>query len=77
MPSTFDSPAFANHPVRIPPDFPKVLKQYTKAAIRTQPKDLILWSVAYFRCLADGEVPPVKERLEYPSPPSESGLTPG
>ncbi len=29
------------------------------------------------RCLANGEIPPVKERLEYPVPPTESGLTPG
>ena len=27
--------------------------------------------------MANGEIPPVKERLEYPVPPSESGLTPG
>ena len=76
MPS-FTSGAYANHPIQIPPEFPKILKQYTKAAIRTQPKDLLLWSVSYFRSLANGEAPPVKERLEYPVPPSESGLTPG
>ena len=76
MPS-FTSGAYANHPIQIPPEFPKILKAYTKAAIRTQPKDLLLWSVSYFRSLANGEEPPVKERLEYPVPPSESGLTPG
>jgi hypothetical protein len=48
MPS-FNSSAYANHPIQIPPEFPKILKQYTKAAIRTQPKDLLLWSVSYFR----------------------------
>ena len=48
MPS-FNSGAYANHPIQIPPEFPKILKQYTKAAIRTQPKDLLLWSVSYFR----------------------------
>ena len=37
----------------------------------------ILTLVDLFRCLAGGEIPPVKERLEYPCPPSESGLTPG
>jgi hypothetical protein len=45
----FNAAAYANHPIQIPPEFPKILKQYTKAAIRTQPKDLLLWSVAYFR----------------------------
>ena len=91
----FNTAAYANHPINIPPEFPKILKQYTKAAIRTQPKDLLLWSVAYFRSvkfdtnhfslltvqlfrsLANGEIPPVKERLEYPVPPTDSGLTPG
>ena len=45
----FNSSAYANHPINIPPEFPRILKQYTKAAIRTQPKDLLLWSVSYFR----------------------------
>ena len=29
------------------------------------------------RCLSNGEVPPVKERLEYPLPETWHGLTPG
>lgn len=29
------------------------------------------------RCLSNGEVPPVKDRLEYPPPETEFGLTPG
>ena len=38
------------HPtIQIPPEFPKILKTYTKAAIRTQPTDLLLWSASYFR----------------------------
>ena len=48
MPS-FNSSMYANHPIQIPPEFPKILKQYTKAAIRTQPADLLLWSASYFR----------------------------
>ena len=59
--------------VQIPSDFPGILKQYTKAAIRTQPRDLLLWSAAYFRCLARGEHPPAKDRLEYPVPESDTG----
>jgi len=69
--------ALGNHPIQIPSDFPGILKQYTKAAIRTQPRDLLLWSAAYFRCLARGEPPPAKDRLEYPVPQTDTGLTPG
>jgi len=69
--------ALGNHPIQIPSEFPGILKQYTKAAIRTQPRDLLLWSAAYFRCMARGEPPPAKDRLEYPVPQTESGLTPG
>ena len=65
--------ALGNHPIQIPSDFPGILKQYTKAAIRTQPRDLLLWSAAYFRCLARGEPPPAKDRLEYPVPQTETG----
>merc|ERR1712062_346380 len=69
--------ALGNHPIQIPSDFPGILEQYTKAAIRTQPRDLLLWSAAYFRCLANGESPPAKDRLEYPVPSTDTGLTPG
>lgn len=71
------SVALGNHPIQIPSEFPGILKQYTKAAIRTQPRDLLLWSAAYFRCLARGEPPPAKDRLEYPHPETDTGLTPG
>lgn len=30
--------------VCIPPELPELLKQFTKAAIRTQPQDLIQWA---------------------------------
>ena len=68
-----NSVALGNHPIQIPSDFPGILKQYTKAAIRTQPRDLLLWSAAYFRCLARGEPPPAKDRLEYPVPQTDTG----
>ena len=29
--------------INIPAELPELLKQYTKAAIRTQPKDIIQW----------------------------------
>ncbi|XP_034985208.1 ropporin-1 [Zootoca vivipara] len=48
--------------VCIPPELPDLLKQFTKAAIRTQPPDLIQWSSDYFSAMARGENPPVRER---------------
>ncbi|XP_066998970.2 uncharacterized protein [Anabrus simplex] len=63
--------------IHIPPTFPYILKQYAKAAIRTQPYDLLRWSAAYFRAMANGDEPPVKVRLEYPPIELPSGLTPG
>jgi len=63
--------------INIPPTFPFVLKQYAKAAIKTQPYDLVRWSAAYFRALAHGETPPAKDRLEFPPLETPSGLTPG
>ncbi|XP_035729874.1 uncharacterized protein LOC118445060 isoform X1 [Vespa mandarinia] len=69
--------AITGQEVTIPPRLPTILKQFCKAAIRTQPYDLLRWSSAYFRALADGEEPPVKLRLEYPPPSTASGLTLG
>ncbi|OAD60986.1 Ropporin-1-like protein [Eufriesea mexicana] len=63
--------------INIPPTFPHILRQYAKAAIRTQPYDLLQWTCAYFRALANCDVPPVKERLEYPPFCHPSGITPG
>ncbi|KAL6261836.1 hypothetical protein P5V15_006922 [Pogonomyrmex californicus] len=63
--------------INIPPTFPRILKVYAKAAIRTQPYDLLRWTAAYFRALANGEVPPAKDRLEYPPFTHPSGITPG
>ncbi|XP_067203786.1 uncharacterized protein [Linepithema humile] len=63
--------------INIPPTFPYILKLYAKAAIRTQPYDLLRWTATYFRALANGELPPAKDRLEYPSFIHPSGITPG
>ena len=68
---------YCSQQIHIPPTFPFILKQYSKAAIRTQPYDLLRWSAAYFRAMAQGDIPPVKERLEYPPPDTPSGLSPG
>ncbi|CAL4061308.1 unnamed protein product [Meganyctiphanes norvegica] len=62
---------------RVPGPLPRILKDYTKAAIRTQPRDLLAWSAAYFKAMSLGTVPPVKDRLEFPVPESSNGLTPG
>ncbi|CAG0879114.1 unnamed protein product [Cyprideis torosa] len=67
---------FSKYP--IPPELPQLLKDYTKAALRTQPTDVLAWSAAYFTALAKEEPPPVKRRLELPSEPkSKEGITPG
>ncbi|KYM78828.1 Ropporin-1-like protein [Atta colombica] len=63
--------------INIPSTFPHILRLYAKAAIRTQPNDLLRWTAMYFRALANGEVPPAKDRLEYPSFIHPSGITPG
>lgn len=38
-----------NQTIVIPPTLPDILKAYAKAAMRTQPPDLLRWSGAYFR----------------------------
>nr|XP_046226631.1 ropporin-1-like protein isoform X2 [Scatophagus argus] len=65
--------------INIPPQLPDILKNFTKAAIRTQPKDLLLWSAEYFRALSKGECLPVKEGLEMnvATQKTDTGLTPG
>ncbi|XP_047185910.1 ropporin-1-like protein isoform X3 [Scophthalmus maximus] len=65
--------------ISIPTELPNLLKNFTKAAIRTQPKDLLLWSAAYFSALSAGERLPVKDRLEMnvATQKTDTGLTPG
>ncbi|XP_076471270.1 ropporin-1-like protein [Babylonia areolata] len=79
MPTNPDEPYYCSQQINIPPELMDILKQFTKAAIRTQPKDVLAWSAAYFRAMAKGEMPPVKERLEMPvaTQKTDTGLTPG
>ncbi|NXS51674.1 ROP1L protein, partial [Brachypteracias leptosomus] len=65
--------------IKIPPELPDILKQFTKAAIRTQPHDILQWAAAYFSALSKGEPLPVKERIEMPLATQETnaGLTIG
>lgn len=41
-----DEPYYCSEQIHIPPELPDILKQFTKAAIRTQPKDALAWSAA-------------------------------
>ncbi|UJR33684.1 hypothetical protein I4U23_021113 [Adineta vaga] len=74
-----DEPYYTSEQIPIPPELPDILLQFSKAAIRTQPTDVLAWSAAYFRALANGETPPVKERLEMPlaTQKIDTGLTMG
>ncbi|XP_037300578.1 uncharacterized protein LOC119190987 [Manduca sexta] len=68
---------YCSQQIVIPPKFPYILKRYCKAAIKTQPYDLLRWSYEYFKALAQHRPPPVKLRLEYPVYSTEGGLTRG
>jgi hypothetical protein len=72
-----DEPYYTSEQIPIPSELPDILLQFSKAAIRTHPTDVLAWSAAYvlfikslfyiiifryFRALANGETPPVKER---------------
>lgn len=74
-----DEPYYCSQQIDIPPDLPDIMKQFTKAAIRTQPKDVLEWANAYFTALYKGEEPPVKERYEMPmaTQKTDTGLTIG
>lgn len=55
---------FTRAQMHVPPELPEILKQFTKAAIRTQPEKLLDWSAAYFQAMKDGKPLPVKTRYE-------------
>ncbi|XP_064387899.1 ropporin-1-like protein [Halichondria panicea] len=66
-----EGPLYCAEQIKIPAQLPDILKEFTKAAIRTQPDDALQWSAAYFEALQNGEMPPVKRRLEVDLPPRE------
>ncbi|KAM3860440.1 ropporin-1-like protein [Diretmus argenteus] len=70
---------YCSQQINIPPVLPDILKQFSKAAIRTQPQDVLLWSAAYFTALSEGKPLPVKDRLEMnvATQKTDTGLTPG
>lgn len=53
------------------------MKNFTKAAIRSQPSDLLQWSAAYFKALANKDVLPVKSTFEDVSGISHDAVTKG
>ena len=59
-----DEPFYTAEQIIVPPELPEILKHFTKAAIKTQPPDLLEWSASYFRARATGQKLPVKDRLE-------------
>ncbi|XP_016296677.1 ropporin-1-like protein isoform X2 [Sinocyclocheilus anshuiensis] len=65
--------------INIPPELPDILKQFTKAAIKTQPRDVLQWATDYFSALSKDQDLPVKERLKMPvaTQKTDTGLTPG
>lgn len=63
--------------IETPNYLPFYLKEWSIAAIRTQPSDIILWSATYLRMKANGEHPPIKPYLDSPGlKPGPGGLTP-
>ncbi|XP_077951926.1 ropporin-1-like protein isoform X3 [Gasterosteus aculeatus] len=69
---------FCAQQIDIAQELPDILKNFTKAAVRTQPEDLLLWSAAYFTALSKGERLPVKDRLELNvTHKTDSAMTPG
>ena len=41
-----EGPIYTAEQIRIPAELPDLIKEFTKAAIRTQPPDLLQWSAA-------------------------------
>ncbi|XP_053514789.1 ropporin-1-like, partial [Artibeus jamaicensis] len=60
----------------IPPELPELLKQFTKAALRTQPQDLIQWAADYFGALTRGDIPPVRDGSQPVASSNFAELTP-
>nr|XP_016848431.1 PREDICTED: ropporin-1-like protein isoform X2 [Anolis carolinensis] len=70
---------FCAQQIHVPPELPDIMKQFTKAAIRTQPRDVLQWSYGKYFSLSQSEPLPVKERVEIPvaTQKNDTGLTPG
>ncbi|XP_075907297.1 ropporin-1-like protein [Nelusetta ayraudi] len=68
---------YCSQQITIPPQLPDILKNFAKAAIRTQPKDLLLWSADYFTALSRGEDPSLRKTSDATDIPAKIsvGLT--
>jgi hypothetical protein len=51
-------PIYTAQQINIPPELPEILKQFTKAAIKTQPSDLTLWAAQFVILLQQEQHPP-------------------
>lgn len=73
----FKADSISSDAIEIPNYLPEILIEWFKAAIRTYPSDITLWSAIYFRMKANGENPPVKPYLDPPDLKlGPDGLTP-
>ena len=43
-----NEPMYCSQQINIPPELPNILKQFTKAAIRTQPTDVLQVGCLYY-----------------------------
>ena len=59
-------PFYCSEQIHIPPELPEILKQFTKAAIKTQPsaEELLPWCAKYFKSMAGGDFPQVSTRAQ-------------
>ncbi|KAM9826941.1 ropporin-1-like protein [Neosynchiropus ocellatus] len=67
---------YCSEQINVPPGLTDILKNFTKAAIRAQPSDLLWWSAEYFRALSTGEPLPGGDRLGTKVSIPRAGLTP-
>ena len=63
---------FSAEQIEVHPELPSMLKEYTKAVIRENPKDLLAFSAEYFRKKADIPGKPVPGSQESNNKPEGS-----
>ena len=66
-------PLYAGAQINIPPELPDLLKQFTKAAIKSQPTQPYLWALQYFTHLHNGRIPDVAARAQDGAGDGEHG----
>ncbi|GMI34919.1 hypothetical protein TrCOL_g10970 [Triparma columacea] len=63
---------FSAEQISVHPELPSILKEYTKAVIKANPKDLLAFSAEYFRKKADIPGDPVPGSEESLNDPQEN-----